>query len=325
MPEYETKQVARIRAKREANTELMCSLRNVFRQNSVNADGGKQQSYASKDGHQHSHDVNDRDGILHFSFKRFQFGDGNLRPDLRNGRARGRSVAGWNRSDAQNKPEGASRGLKIRLIDDGKSRRIPPILARITDNSDNGHPGLGRVRRAQLELLPKRIACGPETVRHRAANDGDAPGGSVVGFREESSSNQGDFENGEIVSTDVLQVSSGGLAGLQSRAALNGEQRLFVVHIAGGKVGGQSGAKNSRQGRDPLQSRLEEVVALCAVRIIVQADLKFQNLAGLKPLVGLREPAESLRSQSRANQQDESQRDLRRHKPVAQALPGRAA
>jgi hypothetical protein len=66
---------------------------------------------------------------------------------------------------------------------------------------------------------------------------------------------------------------------------------------------------------------LEEVVAFCAVRISVfrKADFELQNLAWLKPLVGLREPAESLHGQSCTDEQDQCESDLRRDQSVAQA------
>src|SRR5262249_45153242 len=148
---------------------------------------------------------------------RFQFCDGNLRIHLRNGRTCSGSTTSGIRNGPQDKPKRTLRRLKIRLIDDGKSYRIPPVLPGITDNADNNHPKLSRIRRAKFESSPQWITYEPEAIGHRPADDGDACGGRVVGFGEESSGNQWDFENSEIIPADDLQIRSGRLAHLKSQ------------------------------------------------------------------------------------------------------------
>jgi len=100
--------IARIRAEGEANAEVMRSLRDVFGQNSVHADGRKQQRHNCEDGHQNAHNVHDGDRVLNFGLKRFQFRYRNFRIDLCYRGAGRQSVGGWIRSDAKHKPERAS-------------------------------------------------------------------------------------------------------------------------------------------------------------------------------------------------------------------------
>ncbi|PYT79720.1 MAG: hypothetical protein DMG40_15340 [Acidobacteria bacterium] len=57
-----------------------------------------------------------------------------------------------------------------------------------------------------------------------------------VCFGEGPPRDKRDFQNGEIISANDLQVRRGRFAGLKSRPALDSEQGLFIVDAARRKV-----------------------------------------------------------------------------------------
>ena len=124
-----------------------------------------------------------------------------------------------------------------------------------------------------------------------------------------------------------MQIGGRCFTGLERRAAFDGEERRFIVHVAGRRIGDERSVLYARQRSRTAKDLLIEISDLHVVRVdfLRQGNLSTQNTGRFESLIGTREPHKSLNGLARAHQQDQRNHDLRDHQCGAQLCAVRRA
>jgi len=213
--------------------------------------------------------------------------------------------------------------LHIGKIHFGAGGKIESGLMNVTDDADDGEPGLcrGIFVVGALEALAEGIFAGPVVAGHGFVDEGDELGVGAVGMIKEAAGDELHTKRGRIVGADHAEVGDEALAGRGLRTTFDGDGD-GATGIGEGDPGGVAGREDAGQSLDFGKDLIVEgdAAGKSVVTRIRKRSVHDEDVVGLKAAIEVIEIFEAADEQSGTGEKNDGEGDFGNDESVAEAL-----